>query len=561
MSRRIVIVGGVAAGASAATRARRLDENAEIILFEMSGYVSFANCGLPYHVGDVITEREKLLLMTPERFRREFRVDARVRHEVTRIERTNHRVRFRNMDTGEEGWEAYDRLILTPGASPVVPPIEGVDSENVFVLRNIEDMDAIRAALAEREVGRAVIVGAGFIGLEGAEVLTARGVEVTVVELLDQVLGPLDADMANTVAGHLREKGVSLHLGSGLKSLETRDGQVTAAVLDDGTRIETDLVLMSIGVRPNSKLAADAGLELGPRGGIRVNERLETSDPSILAAGDVAEVIDVVTGQPTMVPLAGPANKHGRLAGEIAVTDQGPAPARVAGTAVVGVFDLIAACTGLSEKAARRAGIEHDSVLIRRGHHAGYYPGAEEMKLKLVYDPDSRRVLGAQAVGKAGVARRMDIVATLLHFGGTIDDLGALDLAYAPQFGAAKDPVHIAAFVADNQARGLVRQCEPADVPRLCEQGAFFLDVRPPEKSAEGKVDGAANIPLAELRDRLHKIPTDRPVVVHCRSGQTSYNACRVLTGLGRNDVINLAGGYLAYAEWQRAATPPQASR
>ena len=553
MSRRIVIVGGVAAGASAATRARRLDEEAEILIFEKSGYVSFANCGLPYHVGDVIKSREALLLMTPERFARQFRIEARVRHEVVEIDRPAKRVRVRNLDAGQESWERYDRLILAPGASPVVPPIEGIDAANVFVLRNIEDMDAIRSWIDSRGPRRAVIVGAGFIGLEGAEVLAGRGVQVEMVELLDQVLPPLDADLAAPVANHLRDKGVSLYLGSGLKSVE-RDGElVKAAVLDNGRRIETDLVLVSVGIRPNSKLAAEAGLELGPRGGVRVNERLETSDPSILAAGDVAEVVDAVTGQPTMIPLAGPANKHGRLAGQMAVTGEGPPAARVAGTAVVGVFGLTVACTGLSDRAAERAGLEHKHVVIRRPHHAGYFPGAQPMTLKLVYEPGTRRVLGAQALGGAGVERRIDVIATVIHFGGTVDDLAALDLAYAPQYGSAKDPVHIAAFVADNQDRGLVVQCDPPEVEALRQAGGFIVDVRPPAMHAAGCVAGAVNIPLAQLRDRLDEIPADRPVLIHCQVGQTSYNAARILMGLGRQNVVNLSGGYASYAQWRQA--------
>ncbi|HUU84238.1 MAG TPA: FAD-dependent oxidoreductase, partial [Phycisphaerae bacterium] len=331
MARRILIVGGVAAGASAATRARRLDEHAEIIVFEKSGHVSFANCGLPYYVGGVITDRDALLMMTPERFQKQFRVDARVRHEVVEIDRSGKRVRVRNLDDGQEYWEAYDRLILAPGASPIIPPMEGLDAPNVFVLRNMEDADAIHSWIDRHDPKRAVIVGAGFIGLEGAEVLAGRGLHVELVELQPQVLPPLDEDMAGPVAAHLRDQGVVVHLGTALKSLERgADDLAATAVLNDGTRIECDLVLMSIGVKPNSKLAADAGLELGPRGGIRVNERLETSDPLILAAGDAAEVVDAVTGRPTMIPLAGPANKHGRLAGQIAVTGEGPPAARVA---------------------------------------------------------------------------------------------------------------------------------------------------------------------------------------------------------------------------------------
>ncbi len=560
MSKRIVIVGGVAAGASAATRARRLDERAEIVIFEKSGYVSFANCGLPYYVGDVIKHREQLLLMTPERFRAWYRIDARVHHEVVEIDRAGQRVRVRNLEADTEAWEAYDRLILATGASPIMPPVHGIEAPNVFCLRTMEEMDAIRTWLDHKSPKRAAVVGAGFIGLEAAEVLAARGLAVELVELQPQVLPPLDADMAAPVAAHLRAKGVAVHLGSGLATIDRNSERATAVKLHNGRQIECDLVLISVGIRPNTKLAKDAGLELGPRGGIRVNQRLETSDPSILAAGDAVEVTDAVTGQPTMAPLAGPANKHGRLAGQIAATGEGPPAARVAGTAVVGVFGLTVAMTGLSAKAAERAGLTHNQVVIRRGHHAGYYPGAETMKLKLVYGPGTRRILGAQVVGGAGVARRIDVIATVLHFGGAIDDLAGLDLAYAPQYGAAKDPVHIAAFVADNQDRGIVRQCQPADVESLRHRGCFIVDVRPPQMHAAGCVEGAVNIPWAQLRERVREIPTDRPVLVHCQVGQSSYNACRILSGLGWKDVINLSGGYAAYAEWMQAGRPGPAA-
>ncbi len=553
MSRRILIVGGVAAGANAATRARRLDETAEIVIFEKSGYVSFANCGLPYHVSDVIKNREELLLVTPEVFRARFRIDARVGHEVTEIDRAGKRVRVTNLATGGEAWEAYDRLVLAPGATPIIPPIDGIDATNVYVLRTMEDMDAIRAHLDTAAPKRATVVGAGFIGLEVAESLVRRGIEVDLVELQSQVLPPLDPDMAGPIATHLVTQGVNLHLSVGVKALEREGDSAVAAVLDSGKRIETDVVLLSVGIRPNTKLAAEAGLELGTRGGIRVNERLETSDPSILAAGDAVEVTDAVTSRPATIALAGPANKHGRLAGEIAVTDKGPPPARVAGTAIVGVFGRTVAMTGLSAKAAERAGIAHEQVVVRLGHHVGYYPGAQPIKLKLVYERGTRRILGAQAVGGAGVDRRIDVMATILHFRGTIDDLADLDLAYAPQYGAAKDVLHMAAFVADNQDRGLLPQCDPWDVERLRGEGYFVVDARPAPLHAAGCVEGAVSIPLDELRDRLDEIPADRPILIHCQIGRFSYFAARILMNLGREDVVSLSGGYAAYAEWQSA--------
>jgi len=556
MKRRIVIVGGVAAGASAATRARRLNAEAEIVIFERSGFVSFANCGLPYYVGDIIKERHALLLQTPEGLKRRFDVDVRVRHEVTAIDREEKRVRVKNLDTGKETWEPYDRLILAPGASAIVPPFAGVRSPNVFTLRSMEDTDAFRNFVDHHEVKRAAIVGAGFIGLEAAEALAHRGVAVDVIEMAPQVLPPLDEDMASMVAVHLREKHVALHLGSPVRDLRVTGERVTGVVLADGQIVDADLVLLAIGVRPNVGLAKATGLEIGPNGGIRVNERMETSDPSILAAGDAVEVDHTVTGESALIPLAGPANKHGRLAGEIAATDDGPPAPSVAGTAIVKVFDQTVAVTGLSRRAADRAGIDAAHVVIRRGHHVGYYPGAEAMTFKLVYEPGSRRVLGAQIVGGAGVDRRIDIVATAIHFRGTVDDLAALDLAYAPQYGAAKDPIHIAAFTAGNQDRGLVRHIDPASVPAIAAAGYQIVDVRTPQEFDRGAICGAVNIGVDELRHRAGELAVDRPIAVYCQVGQRSYLASRILSGLGREDVVSVAGGYTAYNLYLRAAQP-----
>ncbi len=558
MKRRILIVGGVAAGASAATRARRLNEEAEIVVFERNGYPSFANCGLPYYVGDIIKERNKLLVQSVEGFKTAFNIDVRVNHEVVAIDRTANRIEVRNLKTGESRFEPYDRLILAPGASPIVPPFTGAGSENVFVLRSIEDTDAFRGFVDNNRVERAVIVGAGFIGLEAAEALSHRGIKVEVVELLPQVLPPLDADMAAPVAQHLRDKGVILYLGNGVKDFEVEGVRVRRVMLQDGTTIDADLVLLSVGVRPDSKLAKDAGLELGASGGIRVNDRMETSDPKILAAGDAVETVHAVTGQHVFIPLAGPANRHGRLAGQIAATDEGPPAARVAGTAIVKVFDLTVAVTGLNRRAAERAGVSAEHVISKRGHHVDYYPGAEPMTIKLVYEPDSRRVLGAQIVGGAGVDRRIDVVATAIHFGGTVDDIEQLDLAYSPQYGAAKDPIHIAAFVAGNQDRGLVRHKEPVDMPALTESGAQIVDVRTPKEYAKGSIEGAVLIDVNELRERMNEVESEKPVVVFCKAGQRGYYAARILTEHGRTNVINLAGGYDHYLtqQSQRAEEP-----
>jgi NADPH-dependent 2,4-dienoyl-CoA reductase/sulfur reductase-like enzyme/rhodanese-related sulfurtransferase len=559
MKRRILIVGGVAAGASAATRARRLNAEAEIVIFERGGYVSFANCGLPYYVGGIIAERQALLLQSPQMFDQRFDIEVRVQHEVEALDRPNQRIRVKNLRKGTTAWESYDRLILAPGAAPIIPPFAGVQSENVFFLRSMEDTDALRSYLDTQSVRRATIVGAGFIGLEAAEVLARRGIQIDLVELVPQVLAPLDADMAASVTVHLRDKGVALHLGTGVADLAVAGSRVAQVRLQNGATLDTDLVLLCIGVRPNVKLAQEAGLALGPNGGIRVNERLETSDPYILAAGDAIEVIHTVTGRPVLIPLAGPANKHGRLAGEIAATDAGPPAARVAGTAIVKVFDLTVALTGLSRRAAERAGIAAAHVVVLRGHHVGYYPGSQMMTIKLVYEPGTRRVLGAQIVGGAGVDRRIDLIAAVLHFGGTLEDLAALDLAYAPQYGAAKDPVHIAAFVADNQEHGLIRHVDAAEVPVLTREGYQIVDVRTPREFANGSIPGAVNISVDDLRVRGEELSPDKPILVYCGVGQRSYYAARTLAALGRTDVVSLAGGYGAYAMQQRAAgLPPE---
>jgi NADPH-dependent 2,4-dienoyl-CoA reductase/sulfur reductase-like enzyme/rhodanese-related sulfurtransferase len=537
---RIVIVGGVAGGASAATRARRMNERAKITVFEKGAHVSFANCGLPYHIGGQIKERNRLLLASPEYFKRACNVDVRTGHEVLRIDRAAQRVEVLNLATGERFWEPYDTLILSPGAAPIVPPWEGVNSPNVFTLRDVADMDRIKAFVETHRPARAAIIGAGFIGLEMVEALVERGITVTVIEQQPQVLPPLDPEMAREIEAVLKAHGVALHLGAAVENLVAAEDRVTAVRLATGEELPADLVLISIGVRPVVKLASDAGLALGPTGGIAVNARLETSDPAILAVGDAAETVYGITGGPVRIPLAGPANRNGRLAGERAALGAAPDAAPVMGTAIVGLFGRTAAMTGLSAKAARRLNVPHAVSYAIRPHHAGYYPGAEPMILKLVYDPGDGRVLGAQAVGGAGVDKRIDVVATALHFRGTIDDLAGLDLAYAPQFGSAKDPLHIAAFVAQNQRAGRVCQVAPGEpIPE-----GQLVDVRNPDEFAGGTLPGAINIPLPKLRAHLDKLDRTRPVVVFCQVGQRGYNAARILMQSGFGEVYNLAGGY-----------------
>lgn len=542
---RILIVGGVAGGASAATRARRMNESAEIILFEKGEHVSFANCGLPYHVAERIKERGKLLVMPERDFQERFRIDVRTRQEVRRIDRSARQVEVLDHRSGRRYTERYDKLILSPGAAPIVPPWENVKQPNVFTLRDLHDMDRIKAHVDSGGARRAVIIGAGFIGLEMLEALVDRGLTATVVEQQPHVLPPLDDDIVVGLENTLRSRGVELVLGATVTGIAAEGERAVGVRLADGRELPADLVLVSIGVRPSTALASEAGLAIGPTGGIAVNALMQTSDPDIYAVGDAAEVVHAVTGKPARIALAGPANRNGRLAGEHAVTGNARAAAPVAGTAIVGLFGTAAAITGLSVKAARREGIPCASAYAIRGHHAGYYPGAETMTLKLVYDPESRRILGAQAVGGAGVDKRIDVIATAIHFRGTIDDLAWLDLAYAPQFGSAKDPVHIAAFVAQNQADALVRQLGPGE-PR---PAGTLVDVRSEKEFASGSLPGAVNIPLPSLRKRLGEIPQTDSLTVFCQVGQRGYNAARILAQSGFQGVANLSGGYQMHKE------------
>lgn len=541
---RIVIVGGVAGGASAATRARRVNEQAQIILFEKDEHVSFANCGLPYHIGGEIPQREKLLVATPELFRQRFNIDVRTRQEVTAIDRQRQVVQVLDHAANKRYEQPYDRLILAPGASPIVPPMEGVDASNVFTLRNLVDTDAILASIAERRPERAVVVGAGFIGLEMVEQLVQRGLAVSLVELQDQVLPPLDPEMAYPLREALERHDVELHLGKGIAGLRLEGGQAATVRLDNGDELPADLVLLGLGVRPNTKLAQDAGLVLGSQGGIAVNEHLQTSDPAIYAVGDAAEYTFGPTNQPMRVPLAGPANRAGRLAGEHAATGRSAPMAPVMGTAIVRVFEQTAASTGLSLKLARRLNVEVTSVTITAKHHADYFPGAESMTLKLVYAPDDGRILGAQAVGKAGVDKRIDVIATAMRFGGTVRDLAGVDLAYAPPYGSAKDPVHMAGFVASNHLDELVAFASPEQDLDAMQ----VVDVRTEREVATSPLAGVnrtVHIPLDELRGRLDELDPTRPTVVACELGQRSYLAARLLSERGFKQVRSLDGGQM----------------
>ncbi len=541
-SKRVVIVGGVAGGASCAARARRLDEAASIVVFERGPYPSFANCGLPYFIGGVIADQQKLLVAGPELFRERFRVDVRTEHEVTRIDRERQVVVVRDLARDVEFEEPYDALVLATGAAPIRPPLPGIDGPGLFAVRTIPDSVQIRRWLDERQARSAVVVGGGFIGLEMAENLAHRGLKVAIIEAADQVMAPLDPEMAEPVHAHLRSRGVDLHLRTPVAAFETLPGDRVAVLTGTGLRLEADLVILAIGVRPEVGLARAAGLAIGGRGGVTVDAQMRTSDPHIWAVGDMAEVHDVVTGAPTLLALAGPANRQGRIAAD-AIFGRDTSFRGVQGTAVCGVFDLTVASTGAAAKTLRRIGRPFAEVYLHPNQHAGYYPGAQTIHLKLLFDPGDGRILGAQAVGTEGVEKRIDVIATALQFGGTVHDLEAAELCYAPQYGSAKDPVNLAGMIASNALRG---DAPLADWSSLADEAGLVLDVREPAEFAAGHLPGAVNIPLGQLRDRLAEIPRDRPVRAYCKVGQRGYYAVRALRLHGL-DARQLSGGYLTY--------------
>lgn len=561
---KLVIVGGVAGGASAAARARRLSEEAEIVVFERGPDVSFANCGLPYYLGGEITERDKLLVVTPERLRQRYRLDVRTRTTVESIDRNARKVVVRDLSRDRVYEESYDKLILAPGAAPIRPPLPGLDLPGVFTLRNMQDVDRIKEKL-DQTVRQAVIIGAGFIGLELAENMVRRGVETTVVELQDQVLPPLDREMSVPIADSLREHGVALRLGESAVAFEL-GGDGLLVVLKSGDRLPAQLVVLGVGVRPENALAVGAGLEVGPRGGVRVNEHLQTSDPDIYAVGDAIEVKDFVTGEATQVPLAGPANRQGRIAADH-IFGMSSRYRGTQGTAIVRVFDLTAALTGASEKTLRRLGRTYQKVYVHPNQHAGYYPGAKPMTLKLLFDPQNARILGAQAVGADGVDKRIDVIAMAIQAGMTVFDLEEAELAYSPQYGSAKDPINMAGFVAGGLLRGDQPQVSAESLINPTEARSttpqpFIIDVRTPEEYAAGHIPDAVNVPVDELRSRLEELPRDRPLVAYCQVGQRGYLAVRILQAAGF-DARNLAGGYRTYQLFapdrpQSDAKPPR---
>lgn len=544
---RIIIIGGVAGGASCAARLRRLNEHAEITLFERGPYASFANCGLPYRLGNVIGSDEDLLVAKPTVFTDRFRIALKTRHEVKEIDRAAKMVRGVVLETGQPFEEPYDALVLSPGAQPVRPPLPGIDLPGIFTVRSIPDIQAIRAWVQKQVARRAVVVGGGFIGLETAENLRHLGMEVTVIEMLDQIMPPLDADVVRPIEDHLRdEHGIHLALGDGVADFQAATGGGIVVRTRSGATHQGDLVILSIGVRPETTLAKAAGLEIGERGGIRVDARMRTSDPAIYAVGDAVEVESVLDGKPTLLALAGPANRQGRIAAD-AIAGRDGAFRGVQGTSIVGVFDMAVGGTGWTEKALLRAGVQEYAVeWLHPGHHAGYYPGATALHIKVIYRKSDGRLLGAQVAGRNDVARKVDVFAAFLQMEATVFDLAQAELAYSPQFGSAKDAVNLAGMIASNALRGDTRSIAPGTA---LPEAALVVDVREPNEFARGHLPGAIHIPLGQLRARAGELPADRPVVVYCQTGKRGHDAERLLQGLGF-DAWNLSGGWVS---WRRS--------
>ncbi|MCS7220129.1 MAG: FAD-dependent oxidoreductase [Anaerolineae bacterium] len=554
-SRKVVIIGGVAGGMSAAARLRRLDEQAEIVVLERGPYVSFANCGLPYYVGRVIPQRETLLVQTEQELEARFNLDIRPLHEAIAIDRARKVVRVREVTTGREYEESYDQLILSPGSKPLVPPVPGVDQAGVFTVRGIPDVDAIAHWIESTEASRAVVVGGGFIGLEMTENLHHRGLGVTLVEMLPQVLPPLDFEMAAMVHHHLAECGVQLCLGDGLARIEEK-ADCLVVITQSGRQFPADLVILAVGVQPESELAAGAGLKLGVRDAIVVNEHMQTSDPDIYAVGDAVQVINPLTGEPSFVPLAGPANKQGRVAADH-ICGRPSSYRGTYGTAIVKVFDLTVAYTGLNARQARAAGVAFNSCIVHASSHAGYYPGAQRLTIKLLFSVPEGKLLGAQIVGRGGVDKRIDVLATAIQGGMTVFDLEGLELSYAPPYGSAKDPVNMVGFVASNVLRGDVTLITWDEVVRLDPEQYYVLDVRTSGEYEAGHIPGSLHVPVDELRHRLHELPRDRRPVVVCQAGLRAYVACRILFQHGFRP-LNLTGGWETY---RYAMFPPEKVR
>jgi len=548
-AKRVLIIGGVAGGASCAARLRRLSEEAEIIVFDRGPYVSFANCGLPYYVGDVIKEESSLLVASADLFHQRFNIDVRTENEVLDIDCVQRQIAVRDVRTGRTYSERYDELVLAPGAAPIRPPLPGIDLAGVFSLRTIPDSRRIRTWIEEHNARRAVVVGAGFVGLEIAENLVHRGLEVSLIEMGDHVLPPLDSEMAEPLHEHLRAQGIQLILGDGVAGFAENAQGIEVSTCSGATH-QADLVILGIGVRPETRLAASAGLKLGRRKGIAVDEQMRTSDPHIWAVGDAVEVKDFVTGEQSLIPLAGPANRQGRIAAD-AICGRDSRFRGVQATAVCGLFGMVAAASGASEKTLVRLGIPYEKVYLHPGHHVGYYPDARPIDMKLLFDPEDGRILGIQAVGEAGVEKRVDVIATAIAQGSTVFDLEELELCYAPQFGAAKDPVNIAGMVAANALRG---DAPLAHWDREDRASGVVLDVRDEDEFGAEHVPGAHNIPLGQLRERMGELPQGRPIYVYCQVGQRAYYATRALR-LNGLDAYNLSGGFTTY---QRMANSEQ---
>ena len=542
---KIVIIGGVAGGATAAARIRRRNEHAEIIVFEKSGYISYANCGLPYYIGDVITDPEELTLQTPESFFRRFRIHMKIHHEVVSIHPDRKTVSVKNLETGEAFEESYDKLILSPGAKPAQPRLPGVGMDQLFTLRTVEDTVRIKEYITKNHPKSVVLAGGGFIGLELAENLRELGMEVTIVQRPRQLMTPFDPDMASMIHSEMRRHGIKLLLGYTVEGFREKDHEAEV-LLKDNPSLRADMVILAIGVTPDTALAKEAGLELGIKGSIVVNDRMETSVPDIYAAGDAVQVKHYVTGEDTLLSLAGPANKQGRIIADHICGDDSRYPGSQ-GSSVIKVFDMTAATTGINETNARRAGLQVDTVILSPMSHAGYYPGGKVMTMKVVFEKATCRLLGAQIIGYEGVDKRIDVLATAIHAGMKATQLKDLDLAYAPPYSSAKDPVSMAGFMIDNITKEILKQWHLEDMDAvLKEEGAVLLDVRTVQEYSRGHISGFINIPLDELREHIHEIEKGKPVYLICQSGLRSYIASRILEGYGY-ETYNFSGGFRYY--------------
>ena len=550
--KRILIVGGVAGGATAAAHARRISEDAEIIIFEKGSHVSFANCGLPYYVGGEIADKEDLLVQTPEGLRSRFNLDVRVMSEVITIDPSNQKIEISDSNSGKKYWEAYDDLVLSTGAVPLKPPIPGIDVEGHFTVRNIPDIEAICAWITNHKFGKAVVVGGGFIGLEMVEQLHRLGLQVTLVEALPQVMAPLDPEMAAWLHQKLRDKNVTLHLNDPVSKFDQPKPEEAAEAsiieLKSGQRIPADVVILGLGVRPEIKLGKDAGLEIGDKGGFRVNGLLQTSAPHIWAIGDAIEVRDFVTGDWTLIPLAGPANRQGKIVAENIFGKAMKYPG-TCGTSILRLFDVAVASTGTNEKTLKKMNIPYDAVHLHPPSHASYYPGASRLTMKVLFNPQTGKLLGAQMIGKDGVDKRIDVFATALKAGMTAHDLEDLELAYAPPFGSAKDPINLAGMVAEHAIKGEVENCQWHEIAKLDPHKTVILDVRDEDEREEGYIPGSLHIPLPNLRIRFTELPKDQEIITYCQTGQRSYFASRFLVQQGFK-VRNLTG---AYCTWKVA--------